>query len=197
MRRGGVKVVERGLLRRLTEEQSFARTGLVDPSTLRSLGRILSVDAVVTGSFVTIGREVSLNARLIIVETGVIAAAAETRVEREWFDAAGPALLAELSSEYRPPSSESACAGAVERRAGLQAVRFDAKARYWAGRLRRGLSVEDFQAGPAASIADQALRESFMRLTRKYVLEDPERSAAARLPSADEPVHETQQECRL
>lgn len=56
------------------EEHHLARTGMIDPTAIVKLGKVFSVDGVVAGSFVTLGREAVVNARIINVETGIIAA---------------------------------------------------------------------------------------------------------------------------
>jgi TolB-like protein len=132
VRQGRVKTIERGLLRQVMEEHYLARTGIVDTATLRRLGGILSVDALVTGSFVTLGSEVKVNARLIDVETGVILAAVEETVAKDWFDSrpgletterparptiwaapAAPALVAAKDPpDLRDSVAEPRCAGA-------------------------------------------------------------------------------------
>lgn len=84
VRAGTVQVVERPLLHEIMAEHRLAQTGLLDPAALKKLGAILSVDAIVTGSFTTRGGQATLNARVIDVETGLIIAASERRVDRDW-----------------------------------------------------------------------------------------------------------------
>ena len=89
VRIGRVQAVERSLLRKLVDEHSLARTGLIAAATVKELGAVLAADGIVSGSFVTLGRHVKVNARLIAVETGVIVAACEAEVDRELFDLPG------------------------------------------------------------------------------------------------------------
>jgi len=86
VRTGRVQTVERSLIGKLLEEHRLAMTGIIDPGTLKKLGAVLSVDGIVSGSFVTSGSRVIINARLINVETGLIVAACEEEALREWSD---------------------------------------------------------------------------------------------------------------
>lgn len=88
VRGGRVKAVERGLLRQIMEEHYLGKTGIIDQAALRQVGKILSVDAVVTGTFVSRGRKLAANIRLVHVESGLILAACERTVEREWSQSA-------------------------------------------------------------------------------------------------------------
>lgn len=177
VRRGQVKVIEREMLSKLMEEHSLAKTGMIDPASLRRLGKILSVDAVVTGSFVTLGRQVAVNARLILVETGVILAASEETLAREWFDSPagrveGASLAdAVVTGAVLPAGTGGrvSCGGAAERLKALEESVLELKARHWAGRLGKGLPLAEFQAGPEASISDPGLRRKFVGLTRKFL----------------------------
>lgn len=47
----GFTVVERGQLERVLKEQSLQLTGAVDPATLKEVGRIAGVDAILVGDF--------------------------------------------------------------------------------------------------------------------------------------------------
>lgn len=82
VRAGKVKLVERSHLRKIMDEHYLARTGAVDQA--RQIGKVLSVDAVITGSFFASRDGVGIHSRLIAVETGLILAAREDRAERDW-----------------------------------------------------------------------------------------------------------------
>jgi len=133
VRAGRVKAVERSLLGQLVSEHRLGETGMLDRATLKRLGRILAVDGIVAGSFVSVGQGVLLYARLINTETGVIVAAGEARVKREWPESAGqevrlgqpPALVPSWPSPAPPPpicrqglgERGTACAAPLEREA--------------------------------------------------------------------------------
>lgn len=201
---GKVRTLERSMLARLFEEHSLGRAGAFDPATLRKLGKILSAEAVVAGSFTASGKDVMVNARLIDVETGVIIAASERRAERDWFDlpmtvevpeftveapeirsegeldaaengvslgaGGGFALAAEDRDlkdalierplEDRPlvPRDCDNAATSVDR---LEARILDLKARYWAGKLKAGLSGRTLKVNPGSTISDPELKQEF------------------------------------
>lgn len=180
---GKVQAIERFMLRDLMNEHHLAQTGMVDQAAVKKLGKILSAEGIVTGSFVNIGSEASVNARLINVETGVIIAAVERRVDREWFDAAGPSFVSgqlasiwapapEFTVEAPPPPpgnypglhdapSDSSCESASERVDRLERDILDIKARYWAIQLRKGVSLSGLKANPGSTISDPALKKTF------------------------------------
>ena len=73
---GKFEVVERNLLQKVLEEQKLGMTGYIDQETAISLGQILGVDAIITGSITDLGTNVKINARLISTETGSVFAVA-------------------------------------------------------------------------------------------------------------------------
>src|ERR1044072_2927064 len=70
------KVIERQLLNQVIKEQKLTLSGIVDPNSAKQLGRVLGVDAIVSGSISDLGKTVRVNARLISNETGEIFAVA-------------------------------------------------------------------------------------------------------------------------
>src|SRR5690348_9677158 len=62
VRLGKVQVVERSLLSDLMEENHLGQTGMIDPSMRKKIGRIFSVDAIITGSFMADGGKIIINA---------------------------------------------------------------------------------------------------------------------------------------
>lgn len=88
-RRGGVRVVERSMLDAVMSEHRLGRSGVLASEKLGKIGRMLQAQAVVVGTFVTIGNAVEFNVRLIHIETGILIDAEEARVKREWFASEG------------------------------------------------------------------------------------------------------------
>lgn len=188
VRTGKVQAVERSLLQGLLEEHRLGRTGALDPAGLRKLGKLVAADCVVTGSFVTIGREVVINARLVDVETGVIVGASERRARREWFDLGNsdaetifvpapeltvepPLIAPEEVSELREAPAEP-CAGAALRADKLIAGVLDLKARYWAKKLREGLAAASLKHNPGSSITDPDLKRRFYERLKYWHSQD-------------------------
>lgn len=163
VRLGGVKTVEREMLGRLMEEHRLARTGMLDESGLRRLGKILSVDAVVTGTFAVRGGRLTVNARLIDVESGVILAACEQSVAREWTDGGrgqGFALIG-LPTEDR-------CAQDARRADALEESILDLKARHWAYLIKKGLSLEQLEKNLGTLMENKGLASRFYGRVTDY-----------------------------
>lgn len=176
VRGGKVKAVERSLLRKLLEEHRLGETGALDPRTLKKLGQVFSAEGIVTGSFVTSGRRLIVNARLIDVETGVIVAACERSVEKDWsepvengriyvpvpqFTVEAPTIESDDSADLRDSVADDSCDGAATRVDRLEEEILDLKARYWALRLREGLKAADVKRNPGSTISDPGLKQAF------------------------------------
>jgi TolB-like protein len=72
---GAFTVVEREQLAALLEEQKLGAAGLVDPADAARIGRLAGATRVAMGSAVRLGEVITVNVRLIVVETGVVASA--------------------------------------------------------------------------------------------------------------------------
>ena len=174
VRTGKVQTLERSMLKALMDEHRLGRSGALDPATLRKLGRVLSAEGIVTGSFVTVGREVVVNARLVNVETGVIIAASERRADRDWFDlpalfvpapeftVEAPTILGEGEYALRDSVAEDGnCDNAATTVDRLEGQILDLKARYWAGKLKGGLNLATLKENPGSRISDPELKQEF------------------------------------
>lgn len=224
VRSGKVQAVERSLLQHIMEEHRLGRTGAVDPASLRRLGKLAAVDGVITGSFVMMGRHAVVNARLVDVETGVIVAAAEAEVEREWFDLPGmgassifvraPVLdvpipvIVPVEDEAPFPGLVDArdavaepCLDAAARVDRLEEQVLDLKARYWAAKLKSGIDAGSLKANPGSTITDPALKRRFYDLMKRWYAQDsvPELSAeeVRRFVTADQKAYTLYSECGL
>jgi TolB-like protein len=180
VRGGKVQALERSMLKALMEEHELGRTGALDPATLRKLGRVLSAEGIVTGSFTTIGREVVVNARLINTETGVIVAASERRAERDWFDAPifvpapaftveAPTIVTEGELALKDSvADEPNCNDAATTVDRLEAEILDLKARYWARKLEKGLDFATLKVNPGSTISDPELKSELYDKIRRW-----------------------------
>jgi len=72
---GVYEVTERLLLGRVLQEQELAMTGIVDTRTAPQIGKVYGLDALVIGSYMQVGDEITINARLIDTTTGRVIAA--------------------------------------------------------------------------------------------------------------------------
>ena len=85
VQKGGVQVIERGLISKVLSEKHLALTGAIDNDGGWDLGKILSVDAIVTGTINDISKDhVEINIRLITANEGKVLVAAGKAVKRTW-----------------------------------------------------------------------------------------------------------------
>ncbi|MCD6176900.1 MAG: hypothetical protein J7K29_03575 [Candidatus Cloacimonetes bacterium] len=77
------EVVERNLLNKVLAEQKLGITGFIDEESAISIGRLLGVEAIVTGSITDLVNDVKLNARLISTETGSIFSVASVSIQKD------------------------------------------------------------------------------------------------------------------
>jgi TolB-like protein len=222
VRSGKVQVVERANLSRVMSEQQLGRLGALEPAGLKKLGRLLSADAVVTGSFITSGRRLRLQARLVNVETGLIMAASEAEADRDeearsgWAKSWLPTMQVpapELTVAIPPlpggsmlelrdaPNDEVDCSQAAERVDALETRVLDLKARYWALKLREGLDPKTLKQNPGSTITDPQLKKDFYARLKSWHESDaiPELSTGevARLVALDGKAFALHRECGL
>ncbi len=98
-----VAVVERSQLEKVVGEIKLEMSGAVDAVSAQKLGKMLGVDAVVTGTLNDFdNRETEVNARLIRTETGEILAADTVIIQKQWMD-----FPRKVFVDSHPPSSPS------------------------------------------------------------------------------------------
>ena len=105
-------VVERFLLNKAIEEHKLQLQGLVDPDSAKQLGKILGVDAIVTGTVADLGTSLRVNARLIATETGAVFSAAAVTIQKtaevQQLIAAGPVSRPAGTTMSTPRAAPSA-----------------------------------------------------------------------------------------
>jgi len=95
-----LEVVERNLLEKVMGELKLQYSGAVDERSIKSLGKILGVDAVVTGTLMRRpGGLLEINARVIGVENGMVLAAAAVVAPADWETEIIPAETAQAAAE--------------------------------------------------------------------------------------------------
>jgi hypothetical protein len=83
----GICLVERALVEKLLEEQHLAQTGVLDESAAQTIGKVLGLDVVITGTLIDLDQqETEINARAIKADTGEVLAAQRAVVPRFWLD---------------------------------------------------------------------------------------------------------------
>lgn len=103
------KVIERQLLNKIIGEQKLSLTGLIDPASIKQLGKLLGVDAICSGTVTDLTQSLRVNARLVSTETGEIFAVASNEIFKDesitklmsksamMYSTSGPALAATKS----------------------------------------------------------------------------------------------------
>lgn len=82
---GEVQVIERQLLQKILDEKKLAQTGLLDAKTSQEIGKILGVNALVTGTLNEVGGgRIEINARAIEADTGRILSAGQAQIAATW-----------------------------------------------------------------------------------------------------------------
>ncbi|HAH08294.1 MAG TPA: hypothetical protein DCM05_17510 [Elusimicrobia bacterium] len=180
----GIEIVERTLLEKVLEEQGLGTKGLVDARQAHEVGRILGVDSIVTGTFMSLSDgQLEVNARLIDAASARILGVSTLQVPQDWHDSgfstsfdmnvpppdigdSGPVLT--LRSGFRDAlSNQDGCSGWEERVDELQSAVLELKSRYWAGRLQeRGFSTRNLTRNPGSEIRSMSLRQDFFRRVR-------------------------------
>ena len=77
------QVVERNLLNKIIKEQELGMSGYIDDESAISIGKILGVEAIVTGSITDLGSSIKINARLISTKEGSIFAVASITLPKD------------------------------------------------------------------------------------------------------------------
>jgi TolB-like protein len=174
--RGELDVVERRLLEQVLEEQRLGVFGIMDPGTVKALGKVLGVDAILTGTVVSLkGDRVEVNARLIHAETAQVLAASSARMAKDWEDrpivedAASTWIVPAPRIEgdgFSPRLAGNTCHGRVD---AIERRLVDFKARYWAERLKDpSFSIRTLKRNPGSEIRDDELRGDFFRKLREH-----------------------------
>ncbi|MCF8298223.1 MAG: CsgG/HfaB family protein [Saprospiraceae bacterium] len=77
------KVIERQLLNKIIDEQKLGVSGYIDDKTAASLGQILGIDAIATGTITDLGKSIKVNARLISTESGSVFSVASVNILKD------------------------------------------------------------------------------------------------------------------
>jgi TolB-like protein len=77
------EIVERQLLDHVLQEQNLGASGLIDAGSAAQIGKILGVDAIVTGTITDLGKNVRINARIIDAQTGSVYGVSAVTIEKD------------------------------------------------------------------------------------------------------------------
>lgn len=189
--RGELDLVERRFLDKILEEQRLGVFGIMDQDTVKALGKVLGVDAILTGTIVELkGERVEVNARLIHAETAQVLAADTANVAKDWEERS----IGEDASTWIVPVPElggdlfnngGSCQTSVDE---VERRIVDFKARYWAERLKDpAFSMRSLKRNPGSEIRNAQIKKRFfLKLQERYdspartPLTPPEQAALAR-----------------
>lgn len=197
--REGIEVVERSMMGAVMSEHRLGRSGVLEPAGLMEIGGMLQAQGVVVGTFVTEGKNVELQARLIRLNTGVVLSAMSRRMKSkrrfadDWPPSSSPALpppeahegfatdsrplierlIAEaetdIETELPSPDIDLSCDAAGPRINKLIGGIVDLKARFWAYQVRTSDVPGEFVFKFGEIIPDSSLRAKFHRLVEDAV----------------------------
>jgi TolB-like protein len=79
------EIIERSVLDKVMDELKLQSTGAIDATSAKELGKVLGVEAIITGTLVeTSSGKIEVNARLIKTETAQAIGASQVTVEKDW-----------------------------------------------------------------------------------------------------------------
>jgi TolB-like protein len=184
---GRVQVVERSQLDRVLGEQRLGATGALEDAQVQQLGHIMGVDAVVTGSIISVqGGKAELNARLIHAGDARVLGAAVAQVVRDWVAPdvwnLGPGINVpppSIAMDFKPwwdgrgspggvSNSDSRCEELGRRLYEVQKANIDIKARFWSARLRQGLDGGVLAKNPGTEIVNLQLKSEFYNVLKSF-----------------------------
>lgn len=182
---GEIEVVERTLLESVMKEQELGVFGVADSRSVKELGQVLGVDAIVTGTVIALKDDrIQVNARLIDASSAKILWAASAKVDKDWtesmmdnfspfnvpvpplprFGFATPASAADWGSQERAD-----CGPSGARIDKLERATLDKRARHWAKRLAdKDFSPASLVRNPGSEIRNPQIRAEFYQLLRRY-----------------------------
>jgi len=76
-----LKIVERGQINRIMNEQNFNMSGSVSDETAVGIGRMLGATAVTLGTLTRMGNTISVNLKIVETETGSLLSSGSTTIQ--------------------------------------------------------------------------------------------------------------------
>ena len=211
---GEIEVVERTLLESVMKEQQLEVSGVVDSESVKELGKILEVDALITGTVINLKNDrLEINARLIDAESAKVLTVTTARVNKEWSEPLGgfwnltmPPLP---TFEIAAPAWGGDWGGANDQQCDrlrravdqLEHSLVELKARYWSSRLKsRGFSVGALKRNPGSEIQNTETRSRFYARLRQLFEQSSDSRLSSeelrRLNEAQSEIERLQQRCQ-
>ena len=81
------KVVERKEIEKVFSELKFQRSGAINPDSVKEIGKMLGADLMTVGTLIELpNKQLELNVRIVVVESGEILAASTAKIEKDWMN---------------------------------------------------------------------------------------------------------------
>lgn len=161
----GLRVVERGRIKALMEEQDLGGSGRVDQNTAARIGKLVGARYMVLGGFLDFYGDLRIDARVVNVETGEIVKSERVRNKRDALYDSVVELAQKISQGLDlPPLSRQAMNQRKEREVPAEAVRLYVKGLLYQDRGDQERAADLFQQAieefPDYTEAKDALRQS-------------------------------------
>ena len=178
-------LIDRALLAKALKGTRLSASAGPDGDKARMIKQIFSIDAVVTGTVFAAGHKLKVLAKLVDVNSGRVLLAEQSESEREWAQFPGvPGLEPEWDDPewpLPPPDlrdavsgpGQGSCADRKMRLTGLNSELVEAKALYWAAKMKEpGFSIRGLSRNPGTEITDPELKARFYKLLDSYFKAD-------------------------
>ena len=178
-------LIDRALLAKALKGTRLSSSAGPDGEKAKMVKEIFSIDAVVTGTVFAAGHKLKILTKLIDVNSGRVLLAEQSESEREWarFPEVPDLVLEWDDPEWPLPPSDfrdavsdpgqGSCAGRKMRLTGLNSELVEAKALYWAAKMKEpGFSIRGLSRNPGTEIADPEVKARFYELLGSYYRAD-------------------------
>lgn len=161
----GLRVVERGRIKALMEEQDLGASGRVDQNTAARIGKLVGARYMVLGGFLDFYGDLRIDARVVNVETGEIVKSERVRDKRDALYDSVVELAQKIGQGLDlPPLSRQAMDQRKTREVPAEAVRLYVKGLLYQDRGDQERAADLFQQAiaefPDYTEAKEALRQS-------------------------------------
>ena len=178
-------LIDRAVLAKALKGTRLSSSAGAAGEKAKMIKELFSLDAVVTGTVFAAGHKLKVLAKLVDINSGRVLLAEQSESEREWAqfpevpglelewdDAEWPLPPLDLKDAVSEPGQGS-CADRKMRLIGLNSELVEAKALYWAAKMKEpGFSIRGLSRNPGTEIADPELKARFYKLLESYFRAD-------------------------
>ena len=99
------EIIERSVLDKVMNELKLQASGIMDANSTQQLGKVLGVEAIITGTLVeNANGQIEVNARLIKTETAQAIGASQVELDKNWIGDVSAAPAAAAQPAYQQPA---------------------------------------------------------------------------------------------